>query len=214
MALSRPTAARMRWLTNLRLADVDGDRKQIRITCGKGSKERLVPASRRLLEELREYWKLERPRNYLFPGATPDTPLSSATVQKACKLGLARAQINKPATPHTMRHTFATSMLEAGVDLLTISKLLGHASFVTTMIYLHVRRQHFDRSPSPIDWMPVRQCPQWAELDPVVQQPPAIQQELTEPLPDKEEEENETNKTQRRTSGHRQGKKPRRPHRG
>jgi hypothetical protein len=54
-------------------------------------------------------------------------------------------------------------MLEAGVDLLTISKLLGHSSFVTTMIYLHVRRQHFDRSPSPIDWLPVRQCPKWAE---------------------------------------------------
>jgi len=54
-------------------------------------------------------------------------------------------------------------MLEAGVDLLTISKLLGHSSFVTTMVYLHVRRQHFDRSPSPIDWLPVRQCPQWAE---------------------------------------------------
>jgi hypothetical protein len=54
-------------------------------------------------------------------------------------------------------------MLEAGVDLLTISKLLGHSSFVTTMVYLHVRRQHFARSPSPIDWLPVRQCPQWAE---------------------------------------------------
>jgi hypothetical protein len=57
-------------------------------------------------------------------------------------------------------------MLEAGVDLLTISKLLGHSSFVTTMIYLHVRRQHFDRSPSPLDWLPVRQCPQWAERVP------------------------------------------------
>ena len=92
-----------------------------------------------------------------------DTPLSATTVQKAMKLGVARADIRKPATPHTMRHSFATSMLEAGVDLLTISKLLGHASFVTTMIYLHVRRQHFDRSPSPIDWLPVRQCPKWAD---------------------------------------------------
>lgn len=54
-------------------------------------------------------------------------------------------------------------MLEAGVDLLTISKLMGHASFITTMVYLHVRRQHFDRSPSPLDWLPVRQCPQWAD---------------------------------------------------
>ncbi|MEZ6137068.1 MAG: site-specific integrase [Pirellulaceae bacterium] len=219
------TGMRLREATNLRVADVDGDRQQIRITLGKGSKERLVPASPRLLEELREYWKLERPRNYFFPGMNHDTPLSSATVQKACKLGVAKAQINKPATPHTMRHTFATSMLEAGVDLLTISKLLGHASFVTTMIYLHVRRQHFDRSPSPIDWMPVRQCPQWAEVDPVVQQPPTIQQELTQPqasqpaeprkeATQEEQETQEAKKTKRRTSGHSQGKKRNKRRRG
>ena len=157
---------RLREATHLRVADIDGDRKQIRINLGKGSKQRLVPASPRLLNELREYWKLDRPGNYLFPGKTPDTPLSSATIQKACKLGIAKAGIRKPATPHTMRHSFATSMLEAGVDVLTISKLLGHSSFVTTMIYLHVRRQHFDRSPSPIDWLPVRQCPKWAEVNP------------------------------------------------
>ena len=86
-----------------------------------------------------------------FSGKTPDVPLSSATIQKAYKLALAKAGIQKAATPHTMRHSWATAMLEAGVDLLTISKLLGHSSFITTMIYLHVRRQHFDRSPSPKD---------------------------------------------------------------
>ena len=90
-------------------------------------------------------------------------PLSVTTIQKACKVAVAKAGINKDVTPHTLRHTYATGMLEAGVDLLTISKLLGHSSFATTMIYLHVRRQHFDRLPSPIDWLPVRQCPQWAE---------------------------------------------------
>jgi integrase/recombinase XerD len=154
---------RLRETTHLRVADIDGTRAQIRICHGKGSKERIVPASPRLLSELREYWKQTRPRNYLFPGKTPDVPLSSATIQKAYKLALAKAGIQKAATPHTMRHSWATGMLEAGVDLLTISKLLGHSSFVTTMIYLHVRRQHFDRSPSPIDWLPVRQCPKWAE---------------------------------------------------
>jgi hypothetical protein len=149
--------------THLRVADIDGQRSSIHITHGKGHKERVVPASPRLLGELREYWKLRRPGNYLFPGRTADVPLSTATVQKACKLAVAQARIHKAATPHTLRHSYATGMLEAGVDLLTISKLLGHSSFVTTMIYLHVRRQHFDRSPSPIDWLPVRQCPQWAE---------------------------------------------------
>lgn len=154
---------RLREATHLRVADIDGERKQIHIHDSKGSKDRMVPASPRLLDELREYWKLKRPNNYLFSGKTADTPLSSPTIQKAYKLGIALAGIRKAATPHTMRHSFATSMLEAGVDLLTISKLLGHSSFVTTMIYLHVRRQHFDRSPSPIDWLPVRQCPKWAE---------------------------------------------------
>ena len=93
-----------------------------------------MPASPRLLNELREYWKRTRPPNYLFPGKTTDVPLSSATIQKAYKLALAKAGIKKAATPHTMRHSWATGMLEAGVDLLTISKLLGHSSFVTTMI--------------------------------------------------------------------------------
>lgn len=150
--------------THLRINDIDGHRQQIHIRQGKGRKARMVPASPRLLESLRQYWKIDKPKDYLFPGKAPSNPLSSATIQKACKLAAAKAGITKPAvTPHTMRHSWATGMLEAGVDLLTISKLLGHSSFVTTMVYLHVRRQHFDRSPSPLDWLPVRQCPQWAQ---------------------------------------------------
>lgn len=97
------TGMRLAEATHLRVVHVDGDRQQIHVTCAKGSKERLVPASPRLLAELREYWKQYRPSNYIFPGKTSDTPLSSATIQKACKLGLAKAQINKPATPHTLR---------------------------------------------------------------------------------------------------------------
>lgn len=149
--------------THLKVADIDGQRQQIRITEGKGRKDRIVPASPRLLQELREYWKQYKPNNYLFPGKTSDVPLSPATIQKACKMAAAFAGITKVISPHVLRHSFATGMLEAGVDVLTISKLLGHSSFITTMVYLHVRRQHFDRSPSPIDWLPTRQCPQWAE---------------------------------------------------
>ncbi len=150
--------------THLTVADIDGQRQQLNIREGKGQKARVVPASPRLLQALRTYWKIKRPTHFLFPGKTADVPLSSATVQKACKLAVAKARIIKPSvSPHTLRHSWATGMLEAGVDLLTISKLMGHASFITTMVYLHVRRQHFDRSPSPLDWLPVRQCPQWAE---------------------------------------------------
>ena len=164
---------RLNEATHLRVRDIDGPRMQIHITNGKGRKERLVPISSRLLHELREYWKADRPANYLFPGKTPDVPLSNATIQKACKLAAALAGIHKLVTPHTLRHSYATGLLEAGVDLLTISRLLGHASFSTTMVYLHVRRPHLDSTPSPLDWLPVRQCPRWLEPNsPAAPNPP------------------------------------------
>jgi integrase/recombinase XerD len=148
--------------THLKAEQIDSQRMQIRVL-GKGRKERLVPLSPRLLGELREYWKASRPSSYLFPGRAPDVPLSGTTIQKACKQAAADANINKVITPHTMRHSFATALLEAGVDLLTIGSLLGHKSFTTTLIYLHVRRPHLGRSPSPLDWLPIRQCPKWVD---------------------------------------------------
>jgi integrase len=200
--------------THLRIPDIDGQRMQIRITNGKGRKERVVPVSPRLLEELREYWKLQRPGNYLFPGMTADVPLSATTIQKACKVAAAKAGITKNVTPHTLRHSYATGMLEAGVDLLTISKLLGHSSFVTTMIYLHVRRQHFDRSPSPIDWLPARQCPQWAERSEPTATPDTTTPRPTPSTPEKAVEENyhqpPPTPPQRRTSGRQRPKRRRR----
>jgi len=98
---------------------------------------------------------------YLFPGRTSDVPLSSITIQKMCKQAALAAGLNKRVSPHTLRHSFATGLLEAGVDLLTIGRLLGHKSFMTTMVYLHVRRPHLESTPSPIDWLPVRQLPGW-----------------------------------------------------
>ena len=149
--------------THLKAEHIDSQRMQIRVANGKGRKERLVPLSPRLLGELREYWIATRPANYLFPGKTPDVPLSGTTIQKACKRAAADAKIHKTVTPHTMRHSFATALLEAGVDLLTIGRLLGHKSFTTTLIYLHVRRPHLGRTPSPLDWLPIRQCPKWVD---------------------------------------------------
>jgi len=148
---------------NLKVADIDSTRMLLKVTYGKGAKQRLVPLSPRLLAVLREYWKLARPTSFLFPGKTAGVPLSSTTVQKACKLATRQAGILKEVTPHTLRHSYATGLLEAGVDLLTIGKLLGHKSFTTTLIYLHVRRPHLNSTPSPIDWLPVRQCPRWVD---------------------------------------------------
>lgn len=150
---------------NLRLPDIDSDRMMLRVACGKGKKERLVPLSPRLLKELRVYWKAYKPTDLLFPGKSPGKTYADTSIQKAMKVAAVKAGIKKRVYPHVLRHSYATGLLEAGVDLLTISKLLGHASFVTTMIYLHCRREHLHSVPSPLDWLPVKQLPTY--------QPPA-----------------------------------------
>ncbi|GAA5511189.1 site-specific integrase [Novipirellula caenicola] len=148
---------------NLTIPDIDSTRMQLRIGSGKGDKTRYVPISPRLLQELRQYWKVEQPPNFLFPGKTPDCGISDTSLRKAMKLAGKEAGINKSVSPHTLRHSYATGLLESGVDLLTISRLLGHKSFATTMIYLHVRRTHLGSAPSPIDLLPVRQLPGWKQ---------------------------------------------------
>jgi integrase/recombinase XerD len=170
------TGLRLSEAANLRVADIDSRRTQLRVTRGKGSKERIVPISPRLLTELRIYWTEYRPSLYLFPGKTPSRPYAATSIQKAVKAAARQAKILKNVTPHVLRHSYATGLLEAGVDILTISRLLGHASFVTTMIYLHVRQPHLQSTPSPLDWLPVRQLPGWLqekkENDPKTDPPP------------------------------------------
>ncbi len=144
---------------HLRIVDIDSARMQIRVTHGKGAKQRMVPLSPRLLSELRVYWREYRPTDLLFPGNSKQKTYADTSIQKAMKQSGRRAGILKRIYPHVLRHSYATGLLEAGVDLLTISKLLGHASFVTTMIYLHCRREHLVSVPSPLDWLPVRQLP-------------------------------------------------------
>jgi site-specific recombinase XerD len=144
---------------HLRIADIDSQRMQIHIHHGKGAKERMVPLSPRLLQELRTYWVKYRPSDILFQGNRPDKTYADTTIQKAMKSAAQLAGIKKNVYPHVLRHSYATGLLEAGVDLLTISRLLGHASFATTMIYLHCRREILGTVPSPLDWLPVRQLP-------------------------------------------------------
>lgn len=144
---------------NLRIPHLDSQRMQITVACGKGRKERRVPLSPRLLKALRTYWKAYRPKDLLFPGKTPGKPYADTSIRKAIKKSAKLAGIRKNVHPHVMRHSYATGLLEAGVDLLTISRLLGHASFTTTMVYLHCRREHLTSIPSPLDWLPVRQLP-------------------------------------------------------
>jgi integrase/recombinase XerD len=164
------TGMRFSEAANLQVSDIDSQRMQIRITHGKGAKQRQVPLSPRLLGELRTYWKQYRPTSLLFQGNSVDKTYADTTIQKAIKASALAAGINKNVTPHTLRHSYATGLLEAGVDLLTISRLLGHASFATTMIYLHCRREHLHSIPSPLDWLPVKQLPTY---QPPAENPPA-----------------------------------------
>lgn len=158
------TGLRLEEATHLKVADIDSVRMLLRVAHGKGAKERLVPLSPRLLEELRGYWKVVRPSGWLFPGADAAKPLSDTTVQKSCKRAAREAGLTKRVSPHVLRHSHATALLESGVDLLTISRLLGHRSFSTTLIYLHVRRPHMESIQSPLDWLPLDQCPRFGDL--------------------------------------------------
>ena len=123
----------------LRVSDVDSTRMTLRIADGKGGKARLVMLSPKLLDLLRTYWKAERPRaEWMFPGRDPAQHVSVRSVQLACQTAREAAGIGKHITMHTLRHSFATHLLEAGTDLCTIKLLLGHRSLSTTARYLHL----------------------------------------------------------------------------
>jgi integrase/recombinase XerD len=138
-------------VTGLRVEDIDSQRMVIRVRQGKGQKDRYVTLSPRLLEILRAYWKAVRPGSYLFPGAVPDAPISPETVGQACSRASRKAALGKRVTVHTLRHSFATHLLEAGTDLRTIQVLLGHRSFSTTVRYVHVATASLPKTRSPFD---------------------------------------------------------------
>jgi integrase/recombinase XerD len=146
----------------LRVTDIDSARMLLRVAHGKGARERLVPLSPRLLTELRAYWRTCQPQDWLFPSSQAPQPLNGATIQKACQRAAREAGLTKRVTPHVLRSSYATGLLEAGVDLLTIQRLLGHRSFSTTLIYLHVRSAHLESITSPLDLLPLEQCPRFA----------------------------------------------------
>jgi integrase/recombinase XerD len=138
-------------VTRLRIADIDSARMVIRVRHGKGQKDRYVMLSPRLLEILRAYWKAARPSDFLFPGAAPDRPLTTGSVRKVCSRARRAAGLDKPITVHTLRHSFATHLLESGTDLRTIQVLLGHHSFHTTARYVHVATASLPSTRSPFD---------------------------------------------------------------
>jgi integrase/recombinase XerD len=150
------TGVRRAELTNLKITDVDSQRMVIHVQGGKGRKDRDIMLSPNLLTELREHYRSLRrkPETWLFPGGkwhTADYPIDDKVVWYACREAAQRANIQKPLHPHTLRHCFATHLLENGADLRTIQMLLGHSSLKETTVYLHVSQQHLHAAASPLD---------------------------------------------------------------
>jgi integrase/recombinase XerD len=150
------TGVRRAELANLKIADVDSPRMVVHIRGGKGRKDRDVMLSPNLLAELRQHYRrlTRRPCEWLFPGGrwhTADHPIDDKVVWHACREAAQRAGIEKQLHPHTLRHCFATHLLEAGVDLRTIQLLLGHSDLKETSVYLHVSRRHLGAVASPLD---------------------------------------------------------------
>ena len=150
------TGVRRAELTHLKVSDIDSQRMVIHVRGGKGRKDRDVMLSPKLLEELREHWRRlkRKPSTWLFPGNrwhTSDTPIDTKVVWYACQQAAQRAGIQKNVHPHTLRHCFATHLLEAGADLRTIQMLLGHRDLEETTIYLHLSERHLSATASPLD---------------------------------------------------------------
>ena len=139
---------------HLQLLDIESDRMMIRVNQGKGARDRYTVLSPWLLEELRRYWKIYRPRRWLFPGRRdPQKPLVDGCAQKIFYAALRRCGLPNRGGIHALRHSFATHLLEAGVEITVIKLLLGHRSLKTTANYLHVSRERLAQVRSPLDFL-------------------------------------------------------------
>jgi integrase/recombinase XerD len=148
------TGMRRSEVVRLKVSDIDSKRMIIRVVQGKGGKDRDLPLNPELLETLRAYWRWRKPKEYLFPSRGerrgPDVPLSDKTVWHVCGDAARKAGITKHVTPHTLRHSWATHLLEAGTDLRTIQMLLGHGDLETTARYIHLSQEHLHTAANPL----------------------------------------------------------------
>ena len=157
------TGLRRAEAAHLRVSDIDSSLMLIHVHQGKGSRDRELPLTQKMLGTRREYWRAAKikPRVYLFPTrkepSAEERPISDKTVWHACHEAALRAGIGKRIGPHTLRHSFATNMLEAGADLRTIQLLLGHRHLKDTAIYLHLSRRHLRAAANPLDQITLRE---------------------------------------------------------
>ena len=138
----------------LRISDLDSQRMLIRVEQGKGRKDRYTLLSPRLLEELRAYYRVYRPTEWLFPRRGAAVPMSTSSAQRIYNAAKVRAGIRKRGSIHSLRHAFATHLVESGTDVVTLQSLLGHGNIKTTMRYLHLSSRHVTAHLSPFDQLP------------------------------------------------------------
>lgn len=138
-------------VATLKVADVDGARRLLHVRHGKGGKERLLPLADGHLELLRAWWKVRRPVDFLFPGEDPSRAVSTRTIARAVAAAAKRAGIKKHVTPHVLRHSFATHLVESGTNIRVVQELLGHAWLTTTLVYTHVARGVVTATKSPLE---------------------------------------------------------------
>ena len=145
---------------HLKVADIDSQRMVIRVEQGKGQKDRFVMLSAKLLQILRAWWPVHKPKQWLFPGDRVDSCISGDAVELACQKAHRHCGIAKPITPHSLRHSFATHLLESGTDVRTIQLLLGHRSLATTARYLRIATSKVCSTASPLDLLPQPVAPE------------------------------------------------------
>jgi len=150
-AVAYGAGLRVSEVASLKIADIDSERMVIRVEHGKGGKDRHAMLSPQLLDLLRNWYRLARPQGWLFPGQEPTNPISTRQLTRACHAAADRAAINKRVTPHTLRHSFATHLLEQDIDIRVIQVLLGHAKLETTALYTHVAATTIRAVISPLD---------------------------------------------------------------
>ena len=143
----------------IKVANIDSRRMVIRVEQGKGGRDRYVMLSPQLLGILRSYWKLARPAHWLFPGRDGEHPIGPTVLHAACRTACAAAGLSKRVTVHTLRHSFATHLLESGTDIRIIQALLGHSSLNTTARYTQVATSTIRATPSPLDRLQLEVTP-------------------------------------------------------
>ena len=151
-------------VASLKVSDIDSERMMLRIEQGKGRKDRYAMLSPVLLELLRDWWRIARPKAWLFPGRDPLQPMSTRQLNRACHAAADMAEITKRVSPHTLRHSFATHLLEQNTDIRVIQVLLGHAKVDTTALYTHIATNTIRAVMSPLERL---------SLKPKTDEPPA-----------------------------------------